>query len=88
MNAAITLFDQAFRVTLMLTIPVIAVVGCAGICMGLLQTLVQVQDQNVSFGPKIAALALLTSLAGMTALTLLQSLFQSVVNMLPLLARS
>ena len=87
MNAALALFDQAFRVTLLLALPIIGVVGAVGVVMGLLQTIVQIQDQNVAFGPKVAALAVLLSVGGMAGLRLLELLLQSVVQLLPLLAR-
>ena len=82
------LFDQAFRVTLLLSLPVILMVGGIGIAMGLLQTILQIQDQNVSFAPKILALSLLIAVAGMTGLEALQTLLQTVMQLAPVLARA
>jgi len=87
LNAAISLFDQTFRVTLVLALPIIAVVGCTGVLVGLVQTLVQVQDQNVAFGPKVLALAALLAVAGIAGFDLLDSLLQTAVQSLPALAR-
>ena len=80
-------FDQAFRVALLLALPIILTVGGVGIVMGLLQTVVQIQDQNVSFAPKVLALALLIATAGTTALAALQALLQTVTQVLPTLGR-
>jgi len=86
-NAALALFSAALDDAVILTLPVVLIVAAAGVVIGIVQTIVQVQDQNVAFAPKLAVVALLTAGAGPYALDVLRSLFDEVVSALPALVR-
>ena len=83
-DAAVSLYAQALAASLLLSLPVVAAVGLVGVVIGLLQTVIQIQDQNVSFGPKILVVAAMATGGGAMALTILVSLFQAAVASLPL----
>ena len=78
--------DMAFRTALFLCAPIIVVVCFIGIAMGVLQTIVQVQDQNVAFAPKLLVLAVVVAVGAPTALAVLEQLLSSVIRALPSLA--
>ncbi|MBV8082430.1 MAG: flagellar biosynthetic protein FliQ [Candidatus Eremiobacteraeota bacterium] len=74
---------RALQATLALCVPVIAAVAITGVAVGALQTIVQVQDQNVSFLPKLLVIAFLVAVAGVPALALLVHLFAAIVASIP-----
>lgn len=82
-ETAVRLFVMALEVALLLAVPLVAVVALVGIVIGVLQTVVQVQDQNVSFLPKLIAVAALLSLGGATGLSLLVRLMVDALAVLP-----
>jgi flagellar biosynthetic protein FliQ len=55
-DQAIDLGRQAMFTTLMLGSPILAVGLCVALLMGILQALTQIQDQTISFVPKILAM--------------------------------
>ena len=85
MSAAADLLQQAFVATLMLAFPLLVLVGAAGVIVGVLQTLFQVQDQNVAFLPKVMLLAGLLWVGGPAALAVLVILLQTVTHAFPAL---
>jgi flagellar biosynthetic protein FliQ len=85
---ALSIFHEALRTAVMLMLPVIGAVAAVGIVLGIIQTIVQVQDQNVSFAPKIAIVAMLALLAGPAGLAALQTLLTDAVALLPRLANA
>jgi len=60
---AIDLGREAIMTTLLLGTPVLLVGMAVGLLIGLLQALTQVQDQTVSFVPKIVAMIMMFGLA-------------------------
>jgi len=60
---AIELARQALLVTLFIGSPVLLVGMAVGLGIGLIQALTQVQDQTVSFVPKIVAMLLVFGLS-------------------------
>ena len=60
---AIELARQALLVTLLVGSPVLLVGMAVGLGIGLIQALTQVQDQTVSFVPKIVAMLLVFGLS-------------------------
>lgn len=52
-SQAVDLCRQALMLTAMLAAPVLVVGAIVGILSGLLQTLFQIQDQSISFVPKL-----------------------------------
>lgn len=80
------LYLAALHVTAIIVLPAIACIAAVGIIVGLAQTLVGIQDQNLSFGPKIAAVVLLAFVFGVPVMELLSSLLRSAAAALPSLA--
>jgi len=83
---ALTLFTDALRDAAILALPVVGAVAAIGVVVGMIQTIVQVQDQNVSFAPKLAAVALIVGASGPAALELLRELLVASAAALPRLA--
>lgn len=81
------LYELALGTAMILVLPAIGVIAAIGIIVGLAQALVGIQDQNLSFGPKIGAVALLAAVCGLQALSVIASLLQTAVNVLPRLTR-
>lgn len=86
--AAQALFAAAMRTAALLAVPVVSVVACIGVAVGIVQTVVQVQDSNISFLPKLVAVGAMTAALGPAALALLIALFDDIVRALPSLARA
>lgn len=85
-DVANSLFSQTMETALALAIPVVVVVGAVGVVVSLAQTVVGIQDQNLSFGPKIVALAVILSAGASPAITLLVHLLLAAIAALPHLA--
>ncbi|MCO8120339.1 flagellar biosynthetic protein FliQ [Stieleria sp. TO1_6] len=66
-SQAVDLCRQALMLAVMLAAPVLIVGAIVGIVTGLLQTLFQIQDQSISFVPKliVSSLVLLACLPWM-----------------------
>lgn len=79
---------QALKTAALIALPAVIGVALVGVIVGVLQTLVQVQDQNVAFAPKLGALALLVSVAGPAAFALLETLLGVAIRALPEIARA
>ncbi|KLU01228.1 Flagellar biosynthesis protein FliQ [Rhodopirellula islandica] len=56
-SEAIDLVREALLAAVVLALPMLAVGMLAGLVIGLIQALTQIQDQTVSFVPKIMAMA-------------------------------
>jgi len=63
-DAAIDLARQAVSLTLVLSLPVLLTVLAVGLVVSLLQAITQVQEQTLSFVPKLLAGAAAIILAG------------------------
>ena len=61
-TAVVDLGRQAIMVALLISAPVLVVGTLIGLIIGLMQALTQVQDQTVSFVPKIVCMVLVLSL--------------------------
>ncbi|HME82712.1 MAG TPA: flagellar biosynthetic protein FliQ [Candidatus Eremiobacteraceae bacterium] len=82
-HAAAELMARALETALLISVPLVAAVAMTGVVTGAIQTIVQVQDQNVAFLPKLLIVALLITVAGAPALMLLVRLFSSVAAGIP-----
>ncbi|HZV78159.1 MAG TPA: flagellar biosynthetic protein FliQ [Candidatus Binatus sp.] len=82
-STATHLLMRALQTIILIAIPCVAAVAVTGILTGAVQTIVQVQDQNVAFLPKLLVVALLIALAGLPALMLLVQLLHAVASALP-----
>lgn len=85
MEPAMQLYSLAMQTALMLSLPVTVTVAGIGVAASLIQTVVGIQDQNISFGPKLAAAALVLIAGGPAALATLTRLLDVAVATLPLL---
>jgi len=85
--AAQSLFIAAMQTAALIAMPAVALVACIGVAVGIVQTIVQVQDQNISFFPKLTAVAWAAVVLGPAALGLLVNLFDAATRALPALAR-
>ncbi|EMI45147.1 MULTISPECIES: flagellar biosynthesis protein FliQ [Pirellulaceae] len=56
-SSAVDLIREALIVAVILATPMLLVGMAAGLAIGLIQALTQIQDQTVSFVPKILAMA-------------------------------
>lgn len=83
-SQAVDLCRQAMMLAAMLAAPVLIVGAVVGIMTGLLQTLFQVQDQSISFVPKliVSCLVLLACLPWMFSrmIEFTQTLFATTGN--------
>jgi flagellar biosynthesis protein FliQ len=80
------LYVQTLEATIAVAMPIVVVVGCVGVLTSLAQTLVGIQDQNLSFGPKLAAVAAMLAVGAAPALTMLVRLLETAIAALPHLA--
>ena len=85
--AAQSLFVAAMQTAALIAMPAVALVATIGVAVGIVQTIVQVQDQNISFFPKLTAIAWAAVVFGPAALALLVDLFETAARALPPLAR-
>jgi flagellar biosynthetic protein FliQ len=72
----------------LIALPAVVVVAAIGVAVGIAQTIVQVQDQNVSFLPKLVAVGLMAAAFGGLALAALVALFDEISRSLPALVRT
>ena len=85
---AASLMTQALQTAALISLPAVIAVALVGVVVGILQTVVQVQDQNVAFAPKLVTVALLASFAGSAAFGMLRALLVIAIQALPGLARA
>lgn len=62
-DQAIDIGREAVMMTLMLSAPALIAATVVGLVIGLIQALTQVQDQTVSFVPKLVAMLIVVSLS-------------------------
>jgi flagellar biosynthesis protein FliQ len=85
--AAQALFAAAMKTAALIALPAVAMVAAIGVAVGIVQTIIQVQDQNVSFLPKLFAVGVMAAAFGGLALAALAALFQEIARALPAMAR-
>ncbi len=83
---AMELYGTAMRTALVLSLPVVGLVAFIGVLVAMGQTVVGISDQNISFGPKLIAVAVVLLVGGMPALGLLIALLRAAILTLPRLA--
>ena len=83
---AMELYGMAMRTALVLSLPVVGLVAIIGVFVAMIQTVVGISDQNISFGPKLAAVAAVLFVGGAPALGILVALLRTAVLTLPRLA--
>lgn len=63
LNAAIDLMREAFQLTLMLSAPILLAALAVGLVIGVLQAMTQVQEQTLSFVPKMLGMGVVAILS-------------------------
>jgi flagellar biosynthesis protein FliQ len=79
-SLALFLFVEALTTAIEIALPIVCIVAGIGVLVGFVQSIFQIQDQNVAFAPKLAALALCAAVGGPTGFALLLSLFSTVAS--------
>jgi flagellar biosynthetic protein FliQ len=82
-HAAMHMLAKALETAMLLCLPMVASVALTGIVTGMVQTIVQIQDQNVSFLPKLVVVAFMSAIAGAQGLALLIELFRGIAASAP-----
>ncbi|HEY2841088.1 MAG TPA: flagellar biosynthesis protein FliQ [Pirellulales bacterium] len=82
-QAAIDLGRQAIMTTLVLCAPVLVAGLVVGLLVGLLQAATQIQEQTLSFVPKLIAMLVVTSIGMPWLVTRLVTYFQDLVHNIP-----
>ena len=82
-NQAIDLARQAVTLTLVLGAPVLAAVLIVGLVVSVLQAATQIQDQTLSFVPKILAVGLACIIVGPWMLSRLIEFSRQMFGTLP-----
>ena len=85
---ALSLMVDTLRSTALIALPAVVAVAVVGVLVGIVQTIVQVQDQNVAFAPKLAAVALIAWVAGPPAFDIVRALLVTAIESLPSLAHA
>jgi flagellar biosynthesis protein FliQ len=79
---------EALRSTAIIALPAVLVVAVVGVAVGIAQAVIQVQDQNVAFAPKLAAVAVLAWCVGPLAFDIIRALLVTSIEALPALAHA
>jgi flagellar biosynthetic protein FliQ len=82
-QAAIDLVREALLMTLLLSAPVLVVAMIVGLVAGLLQAVTQVQEQSISFVPKLVAMLVVLSASMPWLLTRMIEYFRGLVENIP-----
>jgi len=81
-----TIGSRALEITLMLAAPLLLVALVTGLIVGAFQAATQINEQTLSFIPKLLAMALAVAVAGPWMLKVLMSytreLFESIPNLI------
>lgn len=82
-QAAVDLARQAIMTTLVICAPVLVVGLVVGLLIGLLQAATQVQEQTLSFVPKLIAMLVVTSIGMPWLVTRLMTYFHDLIQGIP-----
>ena len=80
---AIDLGREAVMTTLVVSAPVLIVGMAVGLVVGLLQAITQIQEQTISFVPKLVATLLVLSVSMPWLLTRMVEYFRDLVENIP-----
>jgi flagellar biosynthesis protein FliQ len=83
---AVDLIRQAIMLALMVSAPLLLTALCVGIIVSLIQAVTQLQEQTLTFIPKLLALAMVFTLTLPWTLTRLVEYLAGVLRSLPTLA--
>jgi type III secretory pathway component EscS len=77
------IIHQAFRVILFATAPALLAALAVGVVVGLLQSVLQVQDQAIGYAIKLAAVCLVLLVMSRWLLQTLDQLFNAIYLLVP-----
>ena len=80
---AIDMAREAIKVTMLVSSPVLIAGMAVGLIVGLLQAVTQIQEQTISFVPKLVAMVLALSLSMPWLLSQLLQYFRDVIVNIP-----
>jgi flagellar biosynthesis protein FliQ len=86
MEAFDALLREALVATAAIALPVLAVAALAGTAVAVAQAATQVQEQTLSFLPKLLAVGCVLALFGAFAMQLLARLFHAALAAIPAIA--
>jgi len=86
-SMVLELASNAMQVTLMITLPIVAVSLIVGVLIGIFQAATQINEATLSFVPKLLMLFLLLALLGPWMLQNLTQFTHTLYSNLPALAR-
>lgn len=79
-ESVMTLFQEAMKVALMLASPLLLTALCSGLIISILQAATQINEQTLSFIPKIITVLLSITIFGPWMLTLIIDYTRSLFN--------
>jgi flagellar biosynthetic protein FliQ len=88
MEAFDALLREALVATATISLPILAVAALAGTAVAIIQAATQVQEQTLSFLPKVLAVGAVMAFFGAFAMNVLARLFHDALAALPAIAGS
>lgn len=82
-DSVMTLGRQAIDITLLIATPLLGVALAVGLLISIFQAATQINEQTLSFIPKLLAIFVTLALAGPWMLTILSDYFREVLGNLP-----
>ena len=89
-ETTLSLFDllsQSIWTMLVVSLPVLLVAMSVGLLIGILQTTTSIQEQTLTFVPKILTILGMIALLATWMITVLREYFVSLMNLIPQLVR-
>lgn len=85
MNSDVALFwvQEALKVSVMLTAPLLGIALVVGLCISLLQAITSIQEMTLSYVPKMAAVAAVLLILAPWMMEILSDFTISVINFIP-----
>lgn len=82
-DTVVTIGEQALKITVLLSAPMLLSVLAVGLLVGVFQAVTSINEQTLSFIPKLIVLAVVLMLAGSWMLQLMLSFMRHIFNMIP-----
>lgn len=86
-NDVVGALEDAVRIAVRLSLPVIVVAMIVGLVISVFQAATQIQEQTLTSVPKIVAIYIVIVATGASALMILQNFTISILAMLPQIGR-
>jgi flagellar biosynthetic protein FliQ len=82
-DTVVTIGEEALKVTVLLSAPMLLSVLAVGLLVGVFQAVTSINEQTLSFIPKLIVLAVVLMLAGSWMLQLMLGFMRHIFNMIP-----